>query len=166
MAKSKKSKKTNTVALIAAVLVVVGLILVIVGMSIDWVVGGDRMFNLGDLADSNELYAKIAEESLPGYDAMTAFIYITMVLAIITLIGAAAGLVIKLKLIKLITAIAGALTIVGAVLTVVFAYTFCNADETKLFLLVTECAPAVGAWLLTVGGVIAGLGGLGCAAKS
>ena len=162
MAKSKKSKKTNTVALIAAALVVVGLILVIVGMVTNWIGVSDEFLKMSDINEANDVYKKLTDKSLDGYDAMNAFMIITVIVAAITLVGAGVGLVLKIKIIRLVVAVAAVLTVLAAILALVFTYQFCDKFGSGLI----EYTPAVGAWLLTIGGVLAGLGGLGCAAKS
>lgn len=157
-----KSKKMNTAALVAAGLVVLGLILVIVGMVVTWISAEGEALKMSDITDANNLYKEFADKSMDGYDAMNAFMIITVIVAAITLVGAGVGLVLKNKVVKLIVAVAAVLTVLAAILTLVFTYQFCDKYSSAF----VEFAPAIGAWLLTVGGVIAGVGGLGCAAKS
>lgn len=158
--KKMASKKLNTNAIIAIVVAIVGLVLVIVGLSIDWVtVKVGEMSETGvlkDLADMNDGYKAMADKSMDGYDAMVAFIYVTLAAGIIAVIAAAASVFINAKIVKGIAVGAGAVTLICAILALVFTFVFCNNELLKLGGM--EMVPAIGAWLLVIGGVVCGAG--------
>ena len=159
MAKSK-SKKLNIAVVIAAIIALAGLALTIVGILTDWVSANEYG---GTFSAISQLRGDISEALgvYEGFDAAYAFAIITIVVAAITFIGAVAELIMKKKLLKLIVAIFAAATIVCAIVALICTYTLCGNAWYKL----AEAAPAIGAWLLTVGGVLCGLGGAYAALK-
>lgn len=152
------SKKLNTNAIIALAVAIVGLVLVIVGITLDWLsttvsFGGMSMtesVKLGDMAKMDGL------NEVSGYSAMVAFAYITLSAGIIAVIAAAVSAFIDMKLVKTVAIGAGAVALVCAILTIIFEFVFCNAEGMKTE--VSTNMPAIGAWLLVIGGVICGAG--------
>ncbi len=161
----KKSNKLNAVALAAAAIALVGLVLTIVGLCTDWVTvsvdtflgGGSTSFTLGDLG---------GDYAADGYDAMNSLAIITVVVSALAFVLAAATMIAKKGALKLLTVILSAAAIVCAVVAVICTYTYCGDGLDLGDLVSGGAAPAAGAWLLTVGGVICGLGGAYAALKS
>ena len=157
----RKTKKLNTAALIAAAIALVGLVLVIVGLLIDWVSLTISLPLVGDSTITATLADCGGEYAAEGFDAMNAFAIITVVVAAVSFLASAATLALKNKAVKLAAVIAAAAAIVCAIITIICTYSYCG-DETVF----ASAAPAIGAWLLTVGGAIEGLAGAYAALKA
>ena len=151
----RKTKKLNTAALVAAAIALVGLVLVIVGLVIDWVSLTISVPLVGDSTITATLADCGGEYAAEGFDAMNTFAIITVVATALCFLASAATLVLKNKMVKLVAVILAAVTIVCAIITIICTFSYCG-DEGVF----ASAAPAIGAWLLTVGGVI---GGLACA---
>ncbi len=153
---SRKSKKISLGVIIAAVLAIAGLICAIAGISSDWVSAGSDSYG-GTLAEIAEGRNDITEAIglYEGFDAANTFAMLTLVLCIATVIATAITLVIRLKLIKLVAVIVCILTVVSGAIALICTYNLCGNTWYSL----VEATPAVGAWLLSMGGIVGGLGG-------
>ena len=166
MAKSRK--KLDVTKVIIAGVSLLFLVAVIAGIAVDWVSIPNIGHGLGELvgADTPErigfTLAECATEwEAEAYNAMNALAIITVVVAALTVVGALSTVVVKNKIIKLCAAILGVATIVCAIIAVILTYNYCN--DTLLSL--AEATPAIGAWLLTIGGVLCGASGALAALK-
>lgn len=154
-----KKKTSSLLGLILMAVAVVGAVLAVVGVFTDWVKyvvdtvvgGGSEGSTLKELADYSE--------QLEMYGAMNAFAYITMILSIVS-----AALLVLVKFLKMgilrpITGLAGLLTVVSAVLMIVFTIMFCSKNAGFSF---GDWASGkytwdMGAILASIGGAIAGV---------
>lgn len=156
--KRKKSKKINTAALAAAFAALVFLVIAIVGLCIDWMGWVDTENKLTatitELADGRNDVTELLH-MYDGYDAMYAFALITVIAGGVGFALAAASAMFKIKLIKFAAVIICAITLVSAIVALICTYSFCGNDFYKLL----EPTPAIGAWLLTIGGALCGLSG-------
>ena len=154
----RKSKKLNTAALAVAVVALIGLVVAIVGLFVDWM-GWTELENpitatLKDLADGRNPMTE-ALHMYDGYDTMYAFALITVIAGGIGFICATASVLFRVKIIKFVAMIVCAIALVSAIVTIICTYSFCGNDFYKLL----DPAPAIGAWLLTIGGAVCGLAG-------
>lgn len=153
-------KNVNKVALGAACAALVGLIFLIIGISSDWVTmriqGIGFGFNLGDLADFSDGYKSTAGFSPAYYDEMNAYIYIALVMGIFATIAIFVSLFYKHKAVKPVTLLLAGLTVLFAVLAVVYTFLFCNSDEFKLVAQQMDfaCTPNTGVWMLVIGAIL------------
>lgn len=165
----RKSKKLNTVALAAVAATLVFLALAVTGMLIDWVSVPNIGHGLGEALgqDAPErigfTLAECATEwEVEEYNAMNALAIVTVVAAALTFVGAAATMITGNKLVKFAAMALGAVTLVCAIIAIVLTYSYC--DNTLIAL--ADGTPAIGAWLLTIGGALCGLAGAAAAIKS
>ena len=144
--------------MVAAVLAIAGLICVIIGIYTNYVQADKYGGTLSVIADwMQELKGAFTGELAfdKGFDAAKVFALLTLALCIVTVIATAITLVIRLKLIKLIALIVCILTIVSGAVAIICAYNLCTNDLYSSL----EASPALGAWLLSIGGIVCGLGG-------
>ena len=152
--RKRKAKSLNVMAAVAALIALIGLALTIVGIVTDWVTASEYGGTFGEIAD----FRNVATEKLglyEGFDAAYSFAIITIVLSAITFIGSVMTMLIRPKFLKFITVIAAAVTVVSAIVALICTYTLCGNTWYSL----VEATPAIGAWLLTIGGVLCGLAG-------
>lgn len=159
MAKSKKMSMTN---IIWTAVLAVALILVIVGICVDYVsvtgssiLGGGTLGNIGlfDMTGSNQP------------DAAATWGTLSVVTAIITIVLCVAGIAIALlkifgsvKISSLVSLIVGVITAVVAVLAIVCVFVYGSQYSASLGELASITAsPAIGAWLVAIGGVVSGV---------
>lgn len=160
-----KKKTSSLLGLILMAVGIVGAVLAVIGVFTDWVSysvesiigGGSTPATLKELADTNDALSQLG--GLEMFGAMNAFAYITMVLTVVC-----AALLVLVKFLKLgilrpITGLAGILTVLSAVLMVVFTIVFCskNAGVEIGGLAEGKYVWAIGAILATIGGVLSGV---------
>ena len=161
-----KKKTSSLLGLILMAVGIVGAVLAVIGVFTDWVSysvesiigGGSTPATLKELADTNDTLSQLGG-GLEMFGAMNAFAYITMVLTVVC-----AALLVLVKFLKLgilrpITGLAGILTVLSAVLMVVFTLVFCskNAGVKIGELAEGKYVWAIGAILATIGGVLSGV---------
>jgi uncharacterized ferredoxin-like protein len=149
-------KKLDVVKLAILAVIVVSLILVIVGICIDWVSRSSTILN-----NTSSVGYALSDENLANvdsYGAMAAFAYITLALAIVCVLAYAASVVLNNKIVNYVTLAAGALLVVAAVVSLILSYTFCSnlLNVNWGSVATSSAAPAAGAWLVTVFGVVGG----------
>ncbi len=159
MAKSKKMSMTN---IIWTAVLAVALILVIVGICVDYVsVTGSSIFGGGTL--SNVGLFDMTGSNQP--DAAATWGTLSVVTAIITIVLCVAGIAIALlkmfgsvKISSLVSLIVGVITAVVAVLAIVCVFVYGSQYSASLGELASITAsPAIGAWLVAIGGVVSGV---------
>ena len=159
MAKSKKMSMTN---IIWTAVLAVALILVIVGICVDYVsVTGSSIFGGGTL--SNVGLFDMTGSNQP--DAAATWGTLSVVTAIITIVLCVAGIAIALlkmfgsvKISSLVSLIVGVITAVVAVLAIVCVFVYGSQYSASLGELSSLTAsPAKGAWLVSIGGVVSGV---------
>lgn len=165
---SLQVSKPKLLTIVLCAITVVGLILVIVGFVGNYISmsaeGETEVFKLSALSkDYNEI-AKIdkaaAKEAFPGFGAMRAFAIITIIAICLTVVCAALNAVIDSKIIKYITLAVGAVTAVMAIIALITAFVFgskvAKLENEGLEEALLKIRPAVGAWLLAIGGIVGG----------
>ncbi len=162
-----KSKKPDVLTLILFGVLAVSVILVIVGVCIDWtsttvkasgILGGGSTtgnVTLSGWADLNDKY-----KSLDGYGVMAAFAYITLALVILTAIAYVASKFVNVSVLKWVVAGLAALTVISAVVSIITTFTFCGNYEENIGIGSATTSPAAGAWLVAVFGMLGGGAGI------
>lgn len=161
-----KKKSDNKVGLIALLVLVVMLVLAIVGVCIDWITRTNPItdttgFGLSDLFD---LYGEMDGEIGGSFKAMASFAILTVILAGATTVLAGICKVLGWKLFRFILVVVAIVCVVCGVVSIITTYTFCDSLLGYEGLL--DNAPAAGAWLTAIGGVLAGLAGVFAAVKN
>lgn len=163
-----ESKKLSVATIVTLAVAVVGLILVIVGLCTDWIsiaaAGESQNLSLGKIVEERELAEAMGMTQMyEGYDIMNAFAIITVVVGAIAVVGVVASVFVDVKAVKLAAGICGALALVCAIITLILTFVYTNnsyfatmKDAASAAGIEFYIGPAVGAWLLTVGGVICG----------
>ncbi len=165
--KAKKSVEFSLIDIIILGVLLVGAVLTIVGVCIDY----QTSLTTGLLTGENlaeGVYKLNAEQwaefEIQGYGAMATFAYLTLGFACASLVGFVVRKFIDNKIIKLCALGVSLATVVLAVVAMILAFTFAG-EGIKLNFggwnvgSITKFTPAVGAWLLSIGGAIGGLAG-------
>ncbi|MCD8308980.1 MAG: hypothetical protein LUD19_03915 [Clostridia bacterium] len=157
-----KSSKLDIVWIALLAVAVVGLVLAIVGVCIDYVAYDVTLLNntnttsysFGDLAEAQSNYKDLTGNSYYGtLGATEAMAIITIVLSALTAIFVAVSKFVNIKFANIIKLALGALTVVFAIIAIILASTFTDVLEVEYY-------AAAGAWLVLVGGILAGAAGV------
>ena len=175
MAKKKK-KGISTLSLVLVLIMIVGAALAFTGLFLDWTtteVGSDLVEasssssdTLQDWADANDAAAKL--------DGEVKYFVVTNMFAWIAAAAVAAAavlfvlkLLIRLKLLGVLGGVAGIVALVCGILAIVFTVLMGNEYVVDLGVLANSTTtPAIGCYLLTIGGVLGGGAAIGAAVKS
>ena len=159
MAKRKKKASFSIAAALALIVTLAGAVMAGVGPFLDWMcfkvknipIIGDKTYHIA-LGDMNQ--------DADGYKTMQAFAYVLMGLAILTIVLVIVCRFTKVKL-DLIGLLAALLTIVAAVLLIIFTVK-CFGEYDLSQYLGDAAKPHwdVGVLLSVIGGFVAGLGGM------
>ena len=160
-----KNKKLDLITLILFGVLAVCVIMVIVGVCIDWtsttttLLGKDSV-DKSTLANWSEANGK-AKDGIDGYGAMAAFAYITLVLVILSAIAYVVSKFVDISVLKWVVVGLAALTVICAIVSIITTYTFCgNFTNTEGGQLASaKTAPAAGAWLAAIFGIVGGAAG-------
>ena len=161
-----KSKKLDLITLILFGVLAVCVIMVIVGVCIAWTtantaVGGKTVtITLSEWAEHIADAVKLSDEGLKGFSVMQAFAYITLVLTILTAIAYVVSKFVDIKVLKWVVVGVAALTVISAIVAIATSYSFCGTDGAKVVCLSKEVAPAAGAWLTAIFGIVGGAAGV------
>lgn len=174
---AKKAKKgISTLSLVLVLVMIVGTALAFTGLFLDWTttkagseligVSTDSSMTLQDWADSNDAAAKL--------DGEVKYFVVTNMFAWIAAAAVAAAavlfvlkLVIRLKLLGTIGGVAGIIALVCGVLAIVFTVLMGKEYGVDVGVLANSSTmPAVGCYLLAIGGVLGGAAAIGGAVKS
>ena len=166
-----KNKKLDLITLILFGVLALSVIMVIVGVCIDWTSSTLTVFGK-DTVDKSTL-ANWAEANsdtkngIDGYGAMAAFAYITLVLAILTAIAYVVSKFVDISVMKWVVVGLAALTVICAVVAIITTYTFCgNLTKTDGGQWASaKTTPAAGLWLTAIFGMLAGGAGITGALK-
>ncbi len=173
--------KGGSIGLIALLIVLAMLVVAIVGVCIDWVglkayggiggIGGETDTAYQKLGDLFETYGEAEGETAGAFKAMASFAILTVILAAATTVLAGICKVLGWKLFKFVLVVAAIACVVCGVVTIITSYTFCDklsagVDLGGVAQAGTEATPAVGMWLTSIGGALAGLVGVVAAVKS
>lgn len=168
-----KNKKLDLITLILFGVMAVSVIMVIVGVCIDWtsttttasgLLGGGSSTETAKLADWAEANGK-AKDGIDGYGAMAAFAYITLVLAILTAIAFVVSKFVDISVMKWVVVGLAALTVISAVVAIITTYTFCDKYQADIGIASAKTSPAAGLWLTAIFGMLAGGAGITGALK-
>ena len=172
----KKSKGVSTLSLVLVLVMIVGAALAFTGLFIDWTTtktGSDLIGasaesgkTLQDWADSNAAAAKFDGE-VKYFVVTNMFAWIAAAAVAVAAVLFIVKLVVRLKLLGTLGGVAGIIAIVCGVLAIVF--TVLMGKEYGLdggSLVASTTMPAVGCYLLTIGGVLGGAAAIGGAVKS
>lgn len=158
-----KKKKLNTLGLVFAALVIVGLILAVVGVFLPIVSSSKQSIGLShDIWETLGKTQSALDKIKVDVDAPSRTF--TIIAFVITLVGAAvvaADAIIKAltgKNIKFLGLIASAVTVIGAVLILVAGLTL--KGQFNEYLPTDVFSAAAGIWLGFIGGLVAGIVGL------
>lgn len=161
---AKKKSGLNLAALIALAVAVVGMVLTIVGICVDFVsvTGKFGVSGLGSTSTTKGVLLKNLGTDAEMSGVFGAFAYVVMAAAIVCVLLMLLNMFLKNDLIKKITGFVGALTVLLTVLFVIFGIVYCskNSGENGGFGITgsVKVALAAGAWLTLIGGFLSGIG--------
>lgn len=179
MAKRKK-KGISTVSLVLVFVMIVGVALAFSGLFIDWTtsktdvdavvteVSSESRWTLQDWADANEAAVKVDGE-VEYFVLVNMFAWITAAAVAVAAVLFVLKLVIRLKLLGILGGVAGIIAIVSGILAIVFTVLMGNNYNMNFNLIInasTTTMPAIGCYLLAIGGVLGGGAAIGAAVKS
>lgn len=175
MAKKKK-KGITTLSLVLVLVMIVGAALAFTGLFLDWTntetgseligASADSKMTLQDWADSNEAAAKLDSE-VKYFVVTNLFAWITAAAVAVAAVLFILKLVIRLKLLGTLGGVAGIVAIVCGVLAIVFTVLMGKEYGLDIGMIASSTTmPAIGCYLLAVGGVLGGAAAIGGAVKS
>ncbi len=165
---AKKKTKLSLAALILTAVSLVGAVLAITGVFVDWL-----KYSYTVLGKTSDISYKLADfDNGEMLGAMKAFAYITLALAALSFLAAALCKILNMKGIQPLAALLGLLTIVSTILLIVFVCVFCsknaslNVDIPGIGKLGEgKFVWAIGPILAVIGGFLSGLSALACYKK-
>ena len=172
MAKKKK-KGVSVLSLVLVLVMIVGAALAFTGLFLDWTTSKTNVV-IGSV-ESNATLQDWAEmqDSAVKLDGEVKYFVVTNMFAWIAAAAVAVAavlfilkLVIRLKLLSTLGGIAGIVGLLCAVLAIVFTILMGNEYAVGNETIGNSVAPAIGCYLLTVGGVLGGAAAIGGAVKS
>ena len=133
--------------LVLCAIILVGLILTIIGLFGDFLKGGLLgELNLSEISDLNDL-AKKGDSTYEGYTATAIFAWATFVLAILITVCFTVVKILGVKGLDMAVALIGCVTVVAAILVLVFALVMANKHDASI---------ASGPILMLIGGLLSG----------
>ena len=161
-----KKKSISLGAIILTAIALVGAVLTITGLFLNWtkysvesvLLNKEYQYTLKDLAETN---SNLGDNGFKM--AMNAFAYITMILALVSFASVALAKFLNMKLIKPVAALAGLLTILSTILLIVFVCMFCSKNAGFSFSIAGvnladgKFGWSVGPILMVIGGFLSGL---------
>ncbi len=176
MAKKRKSKGMSTVSLVLVLVMIVGAALAFTGLFLDWTNTETKSDLIGASTDSTMTLQDWTElnENANKLDSEVKYFVVTNMFAWIAAAAVAAAavlfilkLIIRLKLLGIIGGVAGIIGLVCGVLAIVFTFLMGKEYAVDIGSLASSTTlPAIGCYLLTVGGVLGGGAAIGAAIKS
>ncbi len=149
-----KNKLTLADIIVCAVLLVMA-VLTIVGVCVNYI--GLSITLLGNTATDGYALGNDMLTGGDGYGVMAAFAYITMALSIVTLLAYIVYKVMSKKILRTVLLATSALLVICAIVAIITAFTFGGGESGVLASY--SVTPAVGAWLLAIGGILSGITG-------
>jgi hypothetical protein len=147
-------KKIDLVKAVAFGALVVSLVLIIVGICLDWVVYETSNALTGKITSKYALGSEYITD-FDGYGAMAAFAYITLALAAVAVVLVVVNYFLKNKIVNFCILGVSALIVVSGIVCLALTYSF----SAKIFLEIGY-VPAAGPWLVFVFAVIGGAAGV------
>lgn len=168
MAKKKK-KGITTLSLVLVLVMIVGAALSFTGLFLDWTSTDGT--GLGALVSGKitlQEWADINDTAEVEYFMLTnIFAWITAAATAVAAVLFIVKLVVRLRLLGTLGGVAGIVALVCGVLAIVFTFMMgSNYGLDAGFIGTSSTTPAVGCYLLTVGGVLGGAAAIGGAVKS
>ena len=166
------NKKFNVVSIVILAVLAVALIMGIVGLCIDWFgatyKGESEMMKLSELIKANadakklaDAFHKKAELPYPGAEAAQAFGIIAVIAAALTACSYVVSKFVDIKALKYVTIGLAALLIVSAVIALICTFVCGSSELCKMAKdNGATVAPAAGAWLLSIFGILGGAAGV------
>lgn len=168
----KSKSKFDVLSLVIIGVMALALIMAIVGVCISWLsvsaknVMGKTTTEFATLAKMVEANDKVDKALYSSLDAIYAFAILTVILSALDLTLYILSKFLKVKALKFVVAALSALLVVFALLSIILTFTCYNTDLCKVTInLGGSFAPAAGAWLLAVFGVLGGAAGIAGALK-
>ena len=163
-----KSKKLDIITIVVMAVLAVALIMTIVGVCIDWLsltteklIGSGNNTDAWKLSELIEMNNKTDKKLYSGIDAVNALAIITVILSGLTLISFVASKFLDVKVLKFVVIGLSALLIVFALITLILTFTCTNTDACEAIKKAGgKYAPAAGAWLLSIFGIVGGAAGV------
>ena len=160
-----KKKSISLGAIILTAIALVGAVLTITGLFLNWtkysvesvLLNKEYQYTLKDLAETN---SNLGDNGFKMFGAMNAFAYITMILALVSFASVALAKFLNMKLIKPVAAL---LTILSTILLIVFVCMFCSKNAGFSFSIAGvnladgKFGWSVGPILMVIGGFLSGL---------
>lgn len=161
------SKKLDVVSIVIIAVLVVGLILTIVGICTNWIsqtltVAGKSIDEPLKLKD----YVENEVTDMDGFGAMYAFSIITIIVTALAAVAYVVSKFVDIKVLKYVVIGVSALAIICAILALILTFTHINAaysdaiDAAESMGGKYTVVPAVGCWLLAIGGILGGAAGV------
>ncbi|MDE7300862.1 MAG: hypothetical protein K2N47_01700 [Clostridia bacterium] len=153
----KKSKKIDIISIVIFAVLIVALAMTIVGICIDWTTS--EIFNvkgsstLSELLESQKKLVDMGADPNTTFNTNAAFSIMTIIFTGLTTIAFAAKLFVKNKMVKFVTLILAALSIVCAVVAISTIYSYLSDLKTGI-------SVGAGPWLLFAFGVLGGAAGV------
>lgn len=150
-------KKIDVLGIVLIAIAVVGVILAVVGIAIPWFATQGKSV-LGDKTETYGLFADFGKSDFP-IAAVQAFAIISLVLAVVACAVRALNTFGVVKINWLIRVILAGLTVVCAILTLVFAIVFAGQDGGLSMgsLLNVQFVASAGSYLLPIGAIVASI---------
>lgn len=170
MAKKKK-KGVSTLSLVLVFVMIVGVALAFSGLFIDWTttkVGSDLIGASTDGSSTLQDWASLNENTEVEYFMLAnVFAWVAAAAVAAATVLFILKLIVRLKLLNIIGGIAGIIGLVCGVLAIVFTVLMGNNYGVDLGVLASSTTtPAIGCYLLMIGGVLGGGAAIGAAVKS
>lgn len=163
-----KTKKLDVISIVIMAVLGLALVMTIVGICINWLgLTTEKVFGNGTNTEMWKLSKLIKDnndadkELYSGIDAVNAFAIISVILSALTLISFIASKFLDVKALKFVVIALSALLIVFALITLILTFTCTNTDVCEIVKKAGgKYAPAAGAWLLTIFGIMGGAAGV------
>lgn len=168
----KSKSKFDVLSLVIIGVMALAVVMAIVGICISWLslsakgINGKTTTEFTTLAKMVEANNEVDKKLYSSLDAIYAFAILSVILSALVLIIYILSKFVKVKALKFVVAALSALLVVFALLSIILTFTCYNTDLCKVTInLGGSYAPAAGAWLLAVFGVLGGASGLAGALK-
>lgn len=176
MAKKKSKKGISTVSLVLVLVMIVGAALAFTGIFLDWtttkvesnIIGASTQSSstLQDWADTNETANKVDSE-VKYFVVTNLFSWIAAAAVAAAAVLFILKLIVRLRLLGIIGGVAGIIGLVCGILAIVFTVLMGNEYVVDIGNIAkSTTVPAIGCYLLAVGGVLGGGAAIGGAVKS
>ncbi len=149
------SKKTtfNLKTLILCAIIIVGLVLTIVGFVGNFLKADGQIVGFGG---SSTVKLSDLDKDFEGFTVTNIFAWVTFILAIVVTVLFAVAKFLGIKELNMIVALAGALTVVAAILVFIFAIVMASKNSSDAGIASLKYTISAGPILMLAGGLLAG----------